>query len=160
MIILAILLLILFGVVAFLNTEMLLINLYFITFTVPIWLAFIGVLLIGMVIAALFASAKGARNRQVIKNKDKELEQSEIQRKEAEDRMKQESETQLEMQKKEAEIQRLNTELSSTKENQPDITGRVIKSEVPIDIQEHNNPDKNADIQEYKIDLPEENQPK
>ena len=160
MIILAIVLLILFGVVAFLNTEMLLINLYFITFTVPMWLAFLGVLLIGMVIAALLASAKGARNRQVIKNKDKELERSETERKEAADRMKQESEIQLEMQKKEAEIQRLNTELTSTKDNEPEITDRVIKSEVPIDIQGHNHPDKDVDIQEYKIDPSEEKRPK
>jgi putative membrane protein len=157
MIILAIVLLILFGVIAFFNTEMILIDLYFITFTVPMWLAFIGVLLIGIIIAALFASAKGARNRQVIKNKDKELERSETERKEAVDRMKQESEIQLEMQKKEAEIQRLNAEFTSTKDNEPEITGKVIKSEVPIDIQGHNNSDKNVDIQEYKIDLPEEN---
>ena len=86
MIILAILLLVLFGVVAFLNTEMILISLYFITFTLPLWLALIGALLIGMVIAALFASAKGARNRQVVKNKDKELDRSEIERKEAVER--------------------------------------------------------------------------
>lgn len=160
MIILAIVLLILFGVVAFLNTEMILINLYFTTFTIPMWLAFLGVLLIGMIIAALFASAKGARNRQVIKNKDKELERSETERKEAVDRMKQESEIQLEMQKKEAEIQRLNTELTSTKDNEPEMTDRVIKSEVPIDIQGQNNPDKDIDIQEYQIDPSEEKQRK
>lgn len=160
MIILAIVLLILFGVVAFLNTEMILINLYFTTFTIPMWLAFLGVLLIGMIIAALFASAKGARNRQVIKDKDKELERSETERKEAVDRMKQESEIQLEMQKKEAEIQRLNTELTSTKDNEPEMTDRVIKSEVPIDIQGQNNPDKDIDIQEYQIDPSEEKQRK
>ena len=88
MIILAILLLVLVGVVAFLNTEMILISLYFMTFTIPLWMALIGALLIGIVVAALLAHAKGARNKQVVKNKDKELDRSEEERKEAVDRVK------------------------------------------------------------------------
>ncbi len=158
MIILAILLLVLFGVVAFLNTEMILISLYFITFTLPLWLALIGALLIGMVIAALFASAKGARNRQVVKNKDKELDRSEIERKEAVERVKKESEAQLEIQKKEAEIQRLNAELSSNKDRETKSVSKTLIKEVPIDSNVRENSIRDVHVEEYPIDLPEENQ--
>jgi len=116
MIILAIVLLSLVGVVAFLNTEMILINLYFTSITIPIWLAFVGLLLTGMVIASLLARANSARNREVLKDKDKELNRSETEREEAVKRTKQDAETQMEMQKKEAEIQRLNEKLSSNQD--------------------------------------------
>lgn len=159
MIILAVLLLVLFGVVAFLNTEMTLISLYFMTFSIPLWLALIGALLIGMVIAALLASAKGARNRQVVKNKDKELDRSETERKEAVDRVKKESEAQLEIQKKEAEIQRLNAELSSNKDREEKPVSKTLIKEVPIDSRVQKKSNKDLHVEEYQIDLPEEDQP-
>ena len=137
---------------------MILISLYFITFTLPLWLALIGALLIGMVIAALFASAKGARNRQVVKNKDKELDRSEIERKEAVERVKKESEAQLEIQKKEAEIQRLNAELSSNKDRETKSVSKTLIKEVPIDSNVRENSIRDVHVEEYPIDLPEENQ--
>ncbi|MEG0496685.1 MAG: lipopolysaccharide assembly protein LapA domain-containing protein [Carnobacterium sp.] len=158
MIILAVLLLVLVGVVAFLNTEMILINFYFMTFTLPLWLALIGTLLIGMVIAALLANAKGARNRQVVKNKDKELDRSETERKEAVDRVKKESEAQLEIQKKEAEIQRLSAELSSAKESETKPISETLIKEVPIGSRVQKKSNKDLKVEEYQVDLPEENQ--
>lgn len=118
MIIIAIILLVLVAIVAFLNMQMATLNLYFMSFDLPLWLLFIGFLLLGMLIAALFALSKGARNRQVIKNKNDELKNAESSRDEAVNRVKQESEAQLELQKKEAEIQSLNTRLASLEENQ------------------------------------------
>ncbi|MEG0679298.1 MAG: lipopolysaccharide assembly protein LapA domain-containing protein [Carnobacterium sp.] len=156
MIILAVLLLVLVGVVAFLNTEMILINFYFMTFTLPLWLALIGTLLIGMVIAALLAN--GARNRQVVKNKDKELDRSETERKEAVDRVKKESEAQLEIQKKEAEIQRLSAELSSAKESETKPISETLIKEVPIGSRVQKKSNKDLKVEEYQVDLPEENQ--
>lgn len=158
MIILAILLLVLVGVVAFLNTEMILISLYFMTITIPLWLALIGALLIGMIIAALLANAKGSRNRQVVKNKDKELERSEREKKEAVDRVKQESETQLEIQRKEAEIQRLNAELSSTKDSEIKPVSETVIKEAPIGSRVQKKLNKDSQVEEYQVDLPEENQ--
>lgn len=128
------------------------------TFTLPLWLALIGALLIGMVIAALLANAKGARNRQVVKNKDKELDRSETERKEAVDRVKKESEAQLEIQKKETEIQRLNAELSSAKESETKPVSETLIKEVPIGSRVQKTSNKDLKVEGYQVDLPEENQ--
>ncbi|MGB6178339.1 LapA family protein [Carnobacterium sp.] len=156
MIVFALLLLILVGLVAFLNTEMILFSLYFVTFTIPLWIALVSTLLIGMAIAALFASAKGARNRQVVRNKDNELDRSEIERKEAVDRVRQESEAQLEMQKKEAEIQRLNTELSLVKNKETMPASETVIQEVPVDTSAQENLDNDLHVEEYQVEPPEE----
>ncbi|MFL2104837.1 lipopolysaccharide assembly protein LapA domain-containing protein [Desemzia sp. FAM 23991] len=118
MIVLAIILLILVGVVAFLNMGMVPLDLYFISFQIPFWLLVAGLVLIGMAIAGLFAASKGARNRQMLKNKKEELEHAETSKDEAVDRVRKESEAQLEIQIKEAEIQKLNERLTTLERNQ------------------------------------------
>ena len=110
MIVLALLLLVLVAAVAFFNTEMITLNLYFASLSIPLWMALVGALLLGMVIAGLLASSAGARNRQVIKNKNREIERTEEEKIAAVERVKQESANRTEMLKKEAEIQRLQSE--------------------------------------------------
>lgn len=118
MVILAIILLILVGIVAFLNMGMIPLNLYFTSFQLPLWLIIVGLVLVGMAIAGLFAASKGARNRQMLKNKKEELEHAETSKDEAVDRVRKESEAQLEIQRKEAEIQKLNERLTTLERNQ------------------------------------------
>lgn len=152
MIIIAIILLVLVGAVAFLNMEMTTLNLYFTSFELPLWLFLIGFLLIGMLIAALFAMSKGARNRQVIKNKNEELKNAETSRDEAVNRVKKESEAQLELQKKEAEIQSLNTRLAALEVNetshQNGATSNVEYTDTPND----STTSKEVHVEEYHID--------
>ena len=157
-IILAIVLLLLVGVVSFLNTEMLLINLYFTSITIPVWLSFVGMLLIGMLIAGLLASANSARTRQLLKNKEKELERSETEREEVIERAKQEAEIQMELQKKEAEIQRLNEKISSNQDKDPVSVNKKVVKETPIDTQDLNNADNKIKVKETNIKIPEEKQ--
>lgn len=103
MVILAFVLLILVGAVSFVNPELMTINLYFLTLTVPMWAVFIAFLLIGMLIAALFGTSKGARNRQVIKNKNKEIERAEEEKEEAVNRAQLEKDQAIERLKLEKE---------------------------------------------------------
>lgn len=118
MTILAIILLIAVGIIAFLNMGSVPLDLYFTSFELPFWLIIVGLVLIGMVIAGLFAASQGARNRQMLKNKKDELKSAEASRDEEVDRVKKESEAQLEIQQKETEIQRLNERLDSLEKNQ------------------------------------------
>ena len=155
MIIIAIILLVLVAIVAFLNMQMATLNLYFMSFDLPLWLLFIGFLLLGMLIAALFAMSKGARNRQVIKNKNDELKNAESSRDEAVNRVKQESEAQLELQKKETEIQSLNARLASLEENQTtQQSGPTSTVQTTETTGTKTNPSTSKDIhvEEYQID--------
>lgn len=134
MIILAIVLLVLVGVVAFLNTtEMAMINLYFTSFNIPLWLVIAGTLLIGMIIAGLLASSVIARNKKALKDKEEEMDRAETERKESVDKAKQDAETQIELQKKEAEIQRLNAKLSQDQSGNRAVPVKETKVEVPED---------------------------
>lgn len=155
MIIIAIILLVLVTIVAFLNMQMATLNLYFMSFDLPLWLLFIGFLLLGMLIAALFAMSKGARNRQVIKNKNDELKNAESSRDEAVNRVKQESEAQLELQKKETEIQSLNARLASLEENQTTQQSgptSTVQTTETTDTQTRPSTSKDIHVEEYHID--------
>lgn len=112
MVILAFILLVVVGVVSFLNTELMAVNLYFMSLSVPAWAIFIAFLLIGMLIAALFATSKGARNRQVIKNKNNEIERAEEEKEEGIKRVELEKEQALERMKveKEEALERMKAE--------------------------------------------------
>lgn len=134
MIVLAIVLLLLVGVVAYLNiAEMVMIDLYFTSFNIPVWLLIVGTLLIGMVIAGLLASSVIARNKKVLKDKEEEMDRAEAERKESVDKVKQDAETQIELQKKEAEIQRLNAKLSQDQSGNRAVPVKETKVEVPED---------------------------
>lgn len=160
MIVIAIILLVLVGVVAFLNMEMATLNLYFASFDLPLWLLLVGFLLIGMLIAALFALSKGARNREVIKNKNDELERAETSRDKEVDRVKKESESQLELQKKEAEIQSLNSRLASLEENQTNQQSETVSTVQTTDAQNNPAASKEIHVEEYQIDDTTTNKPK
>lgn len=149
MMVIAIILLILVGIVAFLNMEMTTLNLYFASFDFPLWLILVGFLLIGMLVAALFALAKGARNREVIKNKNKELDKAEKFRDNEIDRVKKESEAQLELQKKEAEIQGLNSRLASLEKNQTNQKNEKVSTVQTTNAK--NNPSASKDILQKNI---------
>lgn len=157
MIILAIVLLLFVGVVAFLNTEMLQMNLYFTSITIPVWIALVGMLLIGMLIAGLLARAYIARNRQLLKDKEKELDRSEKERKEAIERAKRDAEIQMELQEKEAEIQRLNEKISSHQDQDTVSVNKKVVKETPIDTQDLNNEEKRIRVKETHVETPEEN---
>ncbi|MDN6731756.1 MAG: lipopolysaccharide assembly protein LapA domain-containing protein, partial [Atopostipes suicloacalis] len=158
MIILAFILLALAGVIAFMNMEMIAVNLYFTIVSLPMWGAFISFIIAGMVIAFLFAASKGAHDRQEIRNKTKEIKRMEKEKEEAINRIKQEKEEsihrveaekeealrqakkesnlQLELQNREAEIQNLESRLAKEKENRSsnvDIANREnIENQPPI----------------------------
>ncbi len=144
MIILAIVLLILVGVVAFLNTEMLLLNLYFMSLSSPAWLVFLGFLGVGMLIAALFATSKGARNRQVIKNKKEEVRRVEEEKEEVIERMQKEKDLQLELQSREAEIKNLEAKLAEEETH-----AQPLDQHTPIDKEQ---------VVEYQVDEEDTNQ--
>lgn len=112
MIIIAIFLLGLAGIVAILNTEILSLNLYFTSVSFPAWLIYIGFLLMGMLIAALFSTSKGARNRQIIKNKNQEIKRAEAEKEETIERIEREKDLQLALQDREAEIKDLESKLA------------------------------------------------
>lgn len=152
MIVIAIILLILVGIVAFLNMEMTTLNLYFASFDFPLWLLLVGFLLIGMLVAALFALSKGARNREVIKNKNKELDKAEESRDTEVDRVKKESEAQLELQKKEAEIQSLNSRLASLEENQTNQQNETVSTVQTKNAKNNPSASKEIHVEEYHID--------
>lgn len=183
MVILAFILLVLVGVVSFINTELMTINLYFMALSIPMWGIFITFLLIGMLIAALFATSKGARNRQVIKNKNKEIERTEnektdaiervntekeealermkLEKKEAVEQSRKESDLQLELQNREAEIQKLESQLAQ--DDEP----IIVTEEPPPQTREQNSSVRKHDrgnfveeeqITEYKVDPSNENQ--
>ncbi|MDN5372899.1 MAG: hypothetical protein PWR19_1945 [Carnobacterium sp.] len=152
MIIIAIILLVLVGIVAFLNMDMATLNLYFTSLELPLWLLFVGFLLIGMLIAALFAMSKGARNRQVIKNKNEELKNAETSRDDAVNRVKKESEAQLELQKKEAEIQSLNTRLAGLENNQTAQQNETATNTQQADPISDTSTAKEIHVEEYHID--------
>lgn len=137
MTVLAILLILLVAMVAFFNTEMVMLDLNFTSFSVPMWMILVGTLILGMIIAALLASAAGARNRQVIKSKNREIERSEDEKIEAVERVKQESANRAEMLKKEAEIQRLQSERSSAGNSE---TTTVEKTRTEEPLHDHHNP--------------------
>lgn len=154
MIVIAIILLVLVAIVAFLNMEMATLNLYFTSFDLPLWVLFVGFLLMGMLIAALFAMAKGARNREVIKNKNDELEKAEASRDREVDRVKKESEAQIELQKKEAEIQSLNSRLASLEENQTNQhsnTASTVQTSDKTTTQNDPTSSKEIHVEEYQI---------
>lgn len=118
MIVLAIILLVIVGILAFLNMGMVPLDLYFTSFELPFWIIIVGLVLIGMAIAGLFAASKGSHDRKLLKDKEEELKKTEASRDKEVDRVKKESESQLEIQKKEAEIQRLNERLTSLENKQ------------------------------------------
>ncbi len=158
MVILAIILLLLVGVVAFLNMDMIPINLYFTSISIPLWLAIVGLILIGMLIAGLLARASSARNRELLKNKEKELERSEAEREEAVNRAKQDAETQIALERKEAEIQRLNEQISSDQEKDSVSVNKKVIKETPRDPQYRDNTEEKIRVKETKVERPEENQ--
>lgn len=163
MIVIAIILLVLVGIVAFLNMEMATLNLYFASFDLPLWVLFVGFLLMGMLIAALFAMAKGARNREVIKSKNDELEKAQTSKDKEVDRVKKESEAQIELQKKEAEIQSLNSRLASLEENQTTQQSNTTSSTQTTDKStDQNNPtaSKEIHVEEYQINDTTNTKPK
>ena len=129
MIILAIVLLVLFGAIALFNVELILINLYFTALTLPLWLALTISLLIGMAIAGLFASANGARNRVKMKNKEEELRHAKEEQEKAIERERKTSEVQLELQKRESEIELLNSQLASQKMAEEEMEEKIIREE-------------------------------
>lgn len=166
MIILAFILLVLVGAISFLNAELMSISLYFTTLTVPAWIIFIGFLLIGMLIAALFATSKGARNRQIIKNKDQEIEHAQEEKEEAirriqqekeeaVERTKKESDLQLALQNREARIQNLEAQLAQDH----DETNEMKSAHIQQEPRDHSIPEQDRDqlvadeqITTYKID--------
>lgn len=145
MIILAIVLLLIVGVVAFLNMEMVMLNLYVTSFDLPLWLVIVGTLLLGMVIAGLFASAVIERHKQALRDKDEEMDRAEAERRESVEKVRQDADTQIEIQKKEAEIQRLNAQLASHQNRNRDESVNETRDEGPenrhtriIDVPEEN----------------------
>lgn len=146
------------------------------TISVPTWAVFIAFLLIGMLIAALYGTSKGARNRQVIKNKNKEIERAEEEREEAINRVKlekdqalermkvekeeaieqvrKESDLQLELQNREAEIQKLKSRIAQEDENKHIQT---TESAPYMDEQEIEHYVDEEEVTGYEIDPIEEN---
>ena len=128
MAILAIILLVIVAAVSFINTELVSINLYLITLSIPMWGVFVSFLLIGALIIFLLATSKGAHNRQVIKNKNQEIKRVEDEkekevrrvRNEMEKKLtqtKKENDLQLELQNRDAEIQKLESKLTAKEIN-------------------------------------------
>lgn len=177
MVILAFILLVLVGVVSFINTELMSINLYFTIISVPAWAVFIAFLLIGMLVAALFGTSKGARNRQVIKNKNKEIERAEeekaeainrveiekeqalermkLEKTEAIEQMRKESDLQLTLQNKEAEIQKLESQIAKKDEKNTTMEKMSIQTEEPTTYMDEQEIDPFIDEEEdtgYTID--------
>ncbi|GAA0366420.1 hypothetical protein GCM10008932_18200 [Alkalibacterium iburiense] len=156
MIILAIVLLLIVGVVAFLNMETVMLNLYLTSFDLPLWLVIVGTLLLGIVIAGLLASAVIERHKQALRDKDEEMDRAEAERRESVEKVRQDADAQIEIQKKEAEIQRLNAQLASNQNrnqsvNETSVEGpesRHTRVDVPeenhtiIDVHEENNHDR------------------
>lgn len=182
MIILAFTLLVLVGAVSFINTEPMLINLYFTTLSVPEWIVFVIFLLIGMLIAALFATSKGSRNRQVIKNKDQEIkrakeekteaikriqeekeeavERVKLEKEETVERLKKESDLQLELQNREAEIKKLQSQLAKDDESTLKTEKVHIQNEMkdtPIEEQYPEQDSEKETITAYKTKSEDEN---
>lgn len=119
MIIIAIVLLLFVGIISLFNGSLVVVDLYVASFSVPLWVTFVAFLLIGMLIAALFATAKGAKDRQVIKNKNDELARAETEKEEAIARTKEKGELELQLQKQDALIRSLQADLQSKHTTDP-----------------------------------------
>lgn len=119
MIIIAIVLLLLVGIISLFNGNLVVVDLYVASFSVPLWVTFVAFLLIGMLIAALFATAKGAKDRQVIKNKNDELARAETEKEEAIARTKEKGALELQLQKQDALIRSLQADLHSKDATDP-----------------------------------------
>lgn len=154
MIIVAIVLLLLVGVVAFLNMEMVMLDLYLTSFDIPLWLVIVGTLLLGMVIAGLLASTVIARNKEALRDKDKEMERAEAERRESVDKVRKDADTQIELQKKEAEIQRLNAKLASNQDRNRNVPENETRVKVPDD--GHTRVEV-SDDNYTRVEVPEEN---
>lgn len=133
MIILAIVLLLLVSAVAFFNTETVLLDLFLTSISTPLWLIILGTLLMGMIIAGLLASGVIARNKEALKEKDREMDRADTERKESVDKVKQDADTQIELQKKEAEILRLQAKLSQNQDGNRDVPVKETRVKVPED---------------------------
>lgn len=144
MIILAIVLLLIVGVVAFLNMETVMLNLYLTSFDLPLWLVIVATLLLGIVIAGLLASAVIERHKQALRDKDEEMDRAEAERRESVEKVRQDADAQIEIQKKEAEIQRLNAQLASNQNRNRNESVNETSVEGP-------------ESRHTRVDVPEEN---
>lgn len=127
MTILALLLLLAAGAIAFFNMEPIALSLYFMAVSVPTWLVILGSVLVGLLAGLLFAGARASSSQQDIHTKEKEL-QDKLDQKEDElqsakretqevaDRTRQETEMNLQMKQKDEEIQALRRRLGLLEE--------------------------------------------
>lgn len=127
MTILAILLLLVVGAIAFLNMQMITLHLYFMSVSSPLWLIIVAALLVGMLIAILFAGAQSTASRKNIRAKEDEL-QEKLTQKDAElqaakqetqdvaERTRNEMERDLQMKQKDEEIKGLQRHLDLMEE--------------------------------------------
>lgn len=127
MTIIAILVLLVAGVIAFLNMQLISLNLYFITVSLPLWLLIVVALLVGMLAAILFAGATSAASRKNVNakehelqekldRKDTELEAAKQETKEVAERTRSEMERDLKMKQKDEEIRSLQRHLDLMEE--------------------------------------------
>lgn len=162
MMVVAIILLVIVGLLAFFNMGVVPLDLYFTSLELPFWIIIAGLVLIGMVIGGLFVASMGARNRQLLKEKKEELKNTEASKDQEVERVKKESESQLEIQKKEAEIQRLNERLTSleNKQSNQGPSSPQANSSTSNNSQNNQTPERDIHIEERVVDPSKIQKPK
>lgn len=127
MTIVAILVILIAVVIAFLNMQLISLHLYFMTVSAPLWLIIVGALLVGMLAAILFAGATSSASRKKSQAKEHEL-QEKLDRKNTEleaakqettevaERTRNEIERDLKMKQKDEEIRSLQRHLDLMEE--------------------------------------------
>ncbi|MDE1548605.1 LapA family protein [Jeotgalibaca caeni] len=128
MTILAVLILLLIAVLAFLNMEIVSLSLYFMDVSIPLWLIMIGATLLGMVAALMFVGARNANARdeqrrrkqdfqEKLEAKDEELQAARRETNEVANRTRRETEMALQMQQKEQEVEDLRKRMALMEES-------------------------------------------